>query len=140
MFFQLTFLANTLLQTTVTGETPDLVLDDRKSVLVVSCSHVLIGDGESDGVGNTLTEKTGGQFDTWELDLGVASSNPVHGRGMVLLDLVKGPRRISRKMKHDVLKQARVASREHESYRFQSAQSPIARLLDLSESRTHDLG
>lgn len=87
----LTFLADTFLQTAITSETPDLVLDDRKSVPIVSGSHVLVGHGESDGVGNTLTEKTGGQFDTWELNLGVTGSNAVHGRSMVLLNLVEGP-------------------------------------------------
>lgn len=64
-------LAHTLLQTTVSGETPDFVVDDGEGGLVVCGGEVLRCDGETDGVGYALTEGTSrGLYEgcEWESD------------------------------------------------------------------------
>ena len=61
----LTLLTDSFLQTPITGETPDLVVYHFQIVLVVGRRELFGGDGHTDGIGNTLTERTGGHFDAW---------------------------------------------------------------------------
>lgn len=51
-------LANTLLKTTVSSETPDLVVDDREGGPIVCGGEVFCCHGETDGIGYALAERT----------------------------------------------------------------------------------
>jgi hypothetical protein len=84
----LTFHTDTLLDTTITSHSPDFAIDNGETILVVLSSKLFTSYSQSDGIGDTLTKRTGGDFNTWELDLGVTSSHSMVDWSMVVPDLV----------------------------------------------------
>lgn len=70
--------SDTLLKTSISEETVGVVVEDLETVLVVNGAHVGLGDSETDGVGDTLSERTGGDLDTVsDTDLGVTRGDGV---------------------------------------------------------------
>lgn len=61
---RLTLLPDTFLQTSITRETPNLVVNDLQVLLVVGRSELFRSDGHPYGVGDSLTERSGRYFDT----------------------------------------------------------------------------
>lgn len=69
---------DTLHQATVTEEDIGVVVDELEAVLVVTSSKVGLGDGETNPVGDTLTEGTSGDLNTiGNTSLGVAWGDAV---------------------------------------------------------------
>ena len=52
---RLTFLPDPFLQTPITRETPDLVIDDLQIILVIRRRELFRSDGHSYGIGDPLT-------------------------------------------------------------------------------------
>lgn len=61
-----TFLSNTLLETAVSCEAPDLVVHDSQVVSVICRSKLLRCNGHADSVRDALSERTSGDFDSYE--------------------------------------------------------------------------
>ena len=105
--------SDTFLETTITQEHVGLVVDEVKAVLVVDGAHVCLADGKTDSVGNTLAERTGGDFDAVsDADFGVAGGDGVDlpkAFQVIHRDLVAG------EVEHDVLERTSVAVGEDEA-------------------------
>jgi hypothetical protein len=70
--------SDTLLKTSISEETVGVVVEDLKFVLVVDSTHVGLGNGKTDSVGDTLSERTGGNLDTVsDTNLGVTGGDGV---------------------------------------------------------------
>jgi hypothetical protein len=70
--------SDTLLKTSISEETVGVVVEDLESVLVVNGTHVGLGNSETDSVGDTLTERSGGNLNTVsDTDLGVTRGDGV---------------------------------------------------------------
>jgi hypothetical protein len=55
-----------------------VVVEDGETVLVEGSTEVSLSDGETDSVGETLSERTGGDFDTIsDTEFGVTGSDRV---------------------------------------------------------------
>ena len=80
---------DTLLEATVTGEGEDVVVEDLVVVGVVDGLGHLLGGGETDGVGNTLSEGTGGALDAGGVVLGVGELGVTGGHGVVLTEVLE---------------------------------------------------
>jgi hypothetical protein len=85
---RLTLHTDTLLNTTVTCHGPDLAIYDWEAILVVLCAKLFSSNGQSDSIGDTLTQGTGGDLDTGKLDLWVSSSHRMVDRSVIVSDLV----------------------------------------------------
>ncbi|KAH3669314.1 hypothetical protein OGAPHI_001435 [Ogataea philodendri] len=83
----------------------DSVGDDVEARLVVGGSEVLGCNGQTNRVGDTLTQRTRGDFDGIVLDLRVTRTQRVEVVGVVRLQLVHGHRLETVKMLEDVLEQ-----------------------------------
>jgi hypothetical protein len=55
---------NTLHGTSISEEAVGIVVDEVKAGLVEDGSAVLLGNGKTDGIAETLTQRTSGHFDT----------------------------------------------------------------------------
>lgn len=67
---------NTLLETAITEEDVGVVVHEVKAVFVEGRAHVSLTNGKTDGVGDTLTEGTGGDLNALcDANLGVTWSN-----------------------------------------------------------------
>lgn len=100
---RLTLHTDTLLDTTITSHRPNLAIDNWESILVVLRSKLFSSYGQTDSIGDTLTQRSRSDFNTWKLDLGMTSSHSMMDRGVIISDLVKCPLSVSREMEHDVL-------------------------------------
>jgi hypothetical protein len=100
---KLTLHTDTLLDTTVTSHCPNLAIDNWESILVVLRSKLFSSYGQTDSIGDTLTQRSSSDLNTWKLDFGVTSSHSMMDRGVIISDLVKCPFSVSREMEHDVL-------------------------------------
>jgi hypothetical protein len=70
--------SDTLLETSISKETVGVVVEDLEFVLVVNGTHVGLGNSETDSVGDTLSERTGGDLDTVsDTNLGVTRGDGV---------------------------------------------------------------
>lgn len=114
---RLTFLTNTLLETPITSEAPNLVVDNLQIILVVDRCQVLGGHGHTNSIGDALTKRSGGNFAAGVFDFRMTRRHrSAHDRSMVLLDLVHRPGFVSREVQVEVLQEACMARRKHESY------------------------
>ena len=80
---------DTLLEASVTGEGEDVVVEDLVVVGVVDALGHLLGGGETDGVGDTLSEGTGGALDAGGVVLGVRELGVTGGHGVVLTEVLE---------------------------------------------------
>lgn len=70
--------SNTLHSTAITEDAVCVIVDEVVSGLVEDGSGVSLGHGQTDGIGETLTEGSGGDFDTGGImSLGVAGCDAV---------------------------------------------------------------
>lgn len=95
--------SNTLLQAGIANHAPRRVVDELIAWAVVGGSQVLGGHGHTNGIGNTLTQGTSGNFNTLILNLGVTRADGVMSIRVIRLELVKSHILVSRKMQEGVL-------------------------------------
>lgn len=92
---------DTLHGAAITEEGVGVVVDEVKAGLVEDTSGVSLGNGQTDGVGETLAERTSGDLDTGGVvSLGVTRSDAVdllrgNQRGVLLCCI--GPKALTRK-------------------------------------------
>jgi hypothetical protein len=113
---RLTFLSYTLLQTSIPGKGKDLSRSQIVPWLVISPRDVFPRNGQPDGIGDSLAERTGGDFDTGVFDLGMTGG---HGSGLngsvVLSDLIHRPGRVPGEVEIEVLEETGVTCGEDET-------------------------
>lgn len=107
------FRSDTFLQASVTGEHVGVVVEDFKAVLVEDTAHVSLSHGQTDGVGETLTEGTGGNLDS----LGNTDFRVTRGDRVQLpelLQVIHGDL-VAQKVQHGVLQRTGVTVGQDES-------------------------
>ena len=112
---------DTLLQATITGEHVGEVGEEGEAVLVEGGGEVGLGDGETDRVGETLAEGTGGDFDT----LGVTRLGVTGGLGVdltELLELLHGHVLVAKEVVEDVDESTSVACQREIRIRHRKSQ------------------
>jgi hypothetical protein len=92
---------DTLHGATITEETVGVVVDKVKAGLVEDTSSVSLGNGQTDGVGETLAKRTSGDLDTGGVvSLGVTGGDAVElllGESARVLLCYIGPKVLTRK-------------------------------------------
>lgn len=84
-------MTHTFLNTAISSHTPNPAIYDWVSLLVVLSAQLLARHGHPDGIGDTLSEGPGGDFHTWELNLGMPSGDSVEFGSVVGFDSVEIP-------------------------------------------------
>lgn len=70
---------DTFLETSISEETVGVVVDELEAVFVEGSSHVSLGNGKTNSVGDTLTKRTSGDLDTVsDTSLGVTGGDGVN--------------------------------------------------------------
>mmetsp|Transcript_5883 Transcript_5883/g.7631 ORF Transcript_5883/g.7631 Transcript_5883/m.7631 type:complete len:621 (-) Transcript_5883:46-1908(-) len=108
---------DTLLEASISGKSVDVVVEDGVLLSVVLSSSHLLGNGESNSVGNTLSKRTGGALNSGGVVLGVGEFGVTRGHGVVLtevLDLFHGKVEAS-KVEPGVKEHGSVSSRKDET-------------------------
>lgn len=99
--------SNTLHGATITEEEVGVVVNKVEGRLVVDGGGVSLGDGETDGVGETLAERTSGDLDTWGIvGLWVTWGDAVDGTEG--LDVVHGDA-VAEEVEESILEHAAVS-------------------------------
>mmetsp|Transcript_14645 Transcript_14645/g.29644 ORF Transcript_14645/g.29644 Transcript_14645/m.29644 type:complete len:487 (-) Transcript_14645:141-1601(-) len=80
---------NTFLKAAITSKSEDVVVDDRVLVGVVSGGGHLLSSSHTNSVGNTLSERTSGGFNSRGGVLGVRELRVARGHGVVLTELLE---------------------------------------------------
>jgi hypothetical protein len=85
---RLTLHTDTFLDTSISSHCPDLAVYNGETLLVVLSTKLLACNSHTNGIGDTLTEGTGSNLNTGELDLGMSSCHSVVDRGVIVFDLI----------------------------------------------------
>mmetsp|Transcript_10183 Transcript_10183/g.28581 ORF Transcript_10183/g.28581 Transcript_10183/m.28581 type:complete len:741 (+) Transcript_10183:131-2353(+) len=80
---------DTLLEAAITGEGVDVVVEDLVVVGVVDSLSHLLGGGDTDGVGDALSEGTGGGLNAGGVVLGVGELGVAGSHGVVLTEVLE---------------------------------------------------
>src|SRR5699024_643058 len=78
-------------------------------------TKVLVGNGEANGVRDTLAQRSRGHFDTLVLDLRVTRAQSVHAVRVVRLELLESHSLVPGEMEERVLKETSVSVGENKS-------------------------
>mmetsp|Transcript_30080 Transcript_30080/g.64466 ORF Transcript_30080/g.64466 Transcript_30080/m.64466 type:complete len:528 (-) Transcript_30080:46-1629(-) len=82
------FCGNTLLEATISGKSVDVVVEDLVVIGVVGGSSHLFGGGHTDGIGDTLSKRTGGALNSGGVVLGAGEFRVTRGHGVVLTEVL----------------------------------------------------
>ena len=87
-------------------QTVGVVVDEVEAIFVEGSAKVRLGDGKTDGAGDTLTKRTGGELDA----IRMASFRVTRGQGIELtelLEIVQGEL-VAQKVKEGVLQRTTI--------------------------------
>mmetsp|Transcript_23944 Transcript_23944/g.33622 ORF Transcript_23944/g.33622 Transcript_23944/m.33622 type:complete len:524 (-) Transcript_23944:156-1727(-) len=83
------FGGNTLLEASISGKSENVVTEDLVFIGVVNGLSHLFGGGETNGVGNTLSKRTGGALNSGGVVFGVGEFGVTRGHGVVLTEVLE---------------------------------------------------
>jgi hypothetical protein len=115
-----------------------VVVDKLEAVLVESSSSVSLGNGQTNSVGDTLTEGTSGNLDSGSVvSLGVTRSTAVNGSESLQVIHAEV---VTEQMEESILKHAAVSVRENETVTVQPVRVLGVEVKELVEQNVSNWG